>query len=122
MTTFFLFIATIAIFAGINAALFKIDGAAFEYKSVPSAFTLLHYSFETMCFSSSQINVVQKQRFTEELDQVISRIEYAGNLMEQFIFEEYKVGTFEEPLAEIERLKGNLVRILLFLTEKLNKR
>jgi hypothetical protein len=42
--------------------------------------------------------------------------------MEQFIFEEYKVGTFEEALAEIERLKGNLVRILLFLTEKLNNR
>jgi hypothetical protein len=152
VTTFLLFIATIGIFAGINAALFKIDSASFEFKSVPSAFTFLHYSFETMCFSSireltavstksyvvnmtqklfavllipmliSQIIVGQKQRFTEELDQVITRIEYAGNLMEQFIFEEYKVGTFEEALAEIERLKGNLVRILLFLTEKLNNR
>jgi hypothetical protein len=149
LTTVLLFITTVLVFAFINFAVFKLDSAAFEFNSTPTLFTFFHYSFENMLLSLirdliavstmsydvnmmqkmfsvllipifvSQIIVIQKQRFTEELDAVIRRIESASHAMESFIFNEYRVSTIEEALAEIEGFKGSLVRILLFLTERL---
>jgi predicted Na+-dependent transporter len=130
-------------------ALFKSDSGVVEFKPVMTPFIFFHYSFETMFFTSirelapvdtisyianmmqkmfsvllipifvSQIITVQKQRFTEELENVIKRIESASVVMEKFIIDEYRVSTIEDALTEIERLESRLVHILLFLTERL---
>lgn len=51
----------------------------------------------------SQLIATRRQKFTEELDDVIEKIRLSVEEMEQNIYKEYGVGTWEGAIAEIKK-------------------
>jgi hypothetical protein len=126
-----------------------IDAFKYEEVGFPSWFTFFHYSFNTMVFAStreltpvshmayaanmvqillvivlsivfvSQVVTTQRQKFTEELDEVIAKIRKSGEEMDEYIFESFGVGTWDDALAEIRKMETSLVELLLYLTRNI---
>lgn len=126
-----------------------IDAFKYEEIGFPSWFTFFHYSFNTMVFAStreltpvshlayaanmvqillvivlsivfvSQVVTTQRQKFTEELDDVIVRIRKSGEEMDEYIFEKFGVGNWDDALAEIRKMETSLIELLLYLTRNI---
>lgn len=138
--------AVIATFAAINFALFTVDPHNFEFSRQPSFFTFIYYSFNNFVFSSIKdfepntgiaqfasmaerilalltgailaalILSVQSARYSQELNKIIILMEEAGKKVERFIAEQYHVSDIEAAMAELEKFKSSMLRILLYLT------
>jgi hypothetical protein len=149
ITMLALLLATVFSFAAINLALFKIEAANFETTGQPSFFTFFYYSFQTLLFNSIKeiapatpisqtvsmienlfafilgavlfalVLSVRSQRYSEEMKKIVAGIELEGERIESLIKDEYRIGSIEEAMAELQRLKAGLVQLLDFLTRNL---
>jgi hypothetical protein len=127
-----------------------IDAYSYEKGAFPSAFTFFHYSFNNMIFSSikelspvadssyaieitqralfiflsivfvSLLVTTQRQKFTEELDEVIARIKRSGAEMEDYIYHQFGVATWDDALTEIRKMEASFVELLLFFTRNID--
>ena len=148
-STIGLFLITAFTFAVINYALFKVDPQSFLASTDPTFFDFFYYSFNTLSFNSiDQLKPVQPvsqalsmvenllsiflgailfslvisikwQRTSAELTNVINHFEDEGKNMEQFISQQFKFASAEDALAELNALKSNLIKILLYFTNHL---
>lgn len=142
-----LWVGVVLTFSAINFALFKADPSFFHAQS-PSFFEFFHYSFKASFSStideikaaselSEAIFMIQtfisfvfaaiffttvlaviKEHSDEQLNALIGTLEAQGAEAEDFIRNHFKL-TVEDALAEIERLKGGLIAVLLWLTRNL---
>jgi hypothetical protein len=140
-------ILVIVAFAFINAAIFKVDAEQFAFVTPPSAFTFIYYSFNAFVLGSinelmpvmvfaQAANMLEKflalcmglivvsivvshkgQRQSEELTAAIRSVESEGEKLESFVRSEYHFETMDDAVAELERLKGSLVKIILWLSQ-----
>jgi hypothetical protein len=136
-------------FALMNAALFKIDPVQFDFRGPPSAFTFFYYSFNTFVFSSvpqldptklwsQTLSLTEKslalftvailvsmffsrksQRQNADLENAVRDLRAEGALMQEFVRSEFRLRTIEDAIAEIERLKGGMISLILWLSRQL---
>jgi len=149
LTILLLIILTVFSFAAINFGLFKINSGFFNYSAIPNFFTFFYYGFNNLVFNSikeiapimpiaqiafmlesffalilvaifiSLLLSVRNQRHTEELNEVIKRIEAQGTEIEGFIKDEYKINSIEDAMAELEKLKAGLAKFIYKITESI---
>lgn len=149
LTILLLIALTIFSFSAINYGLYKIDNNIFGFSTVPTFFTFFYYSFNNLLFNSikeivpimpisqtvsmiesffalflvvifvSLLLSVRSQRHSEELNEVIKRIEGEGKSMEQFIVDEYKLDNIQAAISELERLKAGLVNFIYQLSKNI---
>lgn len=142
LTILLLIVLIIFSFSVINYGLYKIDNNLFSFSSVPTFFTFFYYSFNNLLFSSIQelapvmpisqtasmiesffalfivvifvslLLSVKSQSHLEELTEVIKGIEKEGESMEGFIRDEYKINNINDAIAELEKLKAGLVKLI----------
>jgi hypothetical protein len=145
---FFLLLLTIISFASINFAIYKINPVNFNLLSTPNYFIFIYYSFRTFLFGgigeiipitiySQGINMVEQlfaiflgsilivllfsiknEKYKEELSKTIDEVEKTGQTLGSIIETEYKL-TFEQAIEEIKKMKGNLMKIIVWLSNGL---
>jgi len=149
MSVLFLIVFTAFTFAGINIGLFKINPGLYQYTGHPGFFTMFYYSFNKFVFNginelvasaplSQSVAMMQEfcalllvsiiltlyisvksERNSNELNEVIAEIEKEGESMEQFIRDEYKIGSISDALSELGKLKASLVTFLYKISENI---
>ncbi|HEX9750452.1 MAG TPA: hypothetical protein VGB22_04060 [candidate division Zixibacteria bacterium] len=149
MTILFMIILTTLSFSAINFAVFKINEGLFEFTYDPNYFTFIFYSFNNLLFNSIRdlgpigmlsqaVSMIQSlfsfslvailvtlffslrnQRYTEELNEVISGMETEGHEMERFIIDEYRLGSIEEAMAELQNAKASFAKFIYKISESL---
>ena len=62
---------------------------------------------------------VRGQRYSEELNQAIDRIEKEGAAMESFIRSEYSVGGIDDAIHELERVKASFISFIFKISKSL---
>jgi hypothetical protein len=149
LTILLLIAFTIFSFAVINYGLDKIDPNLFRTADRVGFFNFFYYSFNTLIFNtieeitpiksvSQSVNMIEaffalflivilvalifsvrSRRHADELNDVIKGIEQEGSAMEKFIWEEYRIRTIDEAIAELEKLKAGMVSFIYKITESL---
>jgi hypothetical protein len=144
-----LFVFTVISFALMNYGIHKIDAATFNTLMKPDFFSFLYYSFYHLSFSSipqivpatsisqglsmveslfslllvsilgSLFLSVKNQKYIDELSVAIGDIEAEGESMETFIKHEYKMNSVEDALTELEKLKSGMLKLIYFLSQKM---
>jgi hypothetical protein len=145
-TVIILAIYTIISFAGINYGIYKISILQFQYLQTPDFFLFIYYSFNHFIFGTIQqiipVSIVSQlvsmiealfsillitifvslffsyknQKYVNDLDIAIKDIEKEAESMESFIMVEYKAN-INEALAQMEKMKMNYTKFLLWLSE-----
>lgn len=145
-----LMVLTVFSFATINYGLFKIDANSFSFSQAPNFFTFLHYSFKTVFFNSipeispiapvvqtvsmiefflsfcllgifvSMLMSIRGERYTEELNGFIAGVEGQGEKIERFIKDEYKIDTVNDAIAELDKLKTGMIKLIYSMTEDIS--
>jgi len=149
LTVLLLIVLTIFSFAAINYGFYKIDSNLFGFSSNPSFFTFFYYSFNNLIFNSIQevtpvmwisqtvlmvefllafflvaifislLLSVRSQKHSEELNEAVRGIAEEGRSMERFIKSEYKISSIDDAMAELKKLKANLVDFIYKISENI---
>jgi hypothetical protein len=144
-----LIIFTAIAFTGINYGVFKIDPSIFNFTHSPTLFTFFYYSFRALVFNdipelvptaqlSQSILMVEEftalilvaifitlyfsvksEKKSAELEKAINEIEAEGESMECFIRDEYKFANITDALEHLQKLKSNMLSIILWLSKGL---
>lgn len=131
-----------------NYSLFIADAAAFEIAGMPTLFTFVFYSVNNFVFNFikevtpsswlaqglwicgfvfalllgiifvSLVFTERAKRYDEELRSAIAAIEEDGQAMEVFLREHYSVVNVEDVIAELQRLKSGMVKVILFFAQR----
>lgn len=147
--TMFLVLITTVVFAIIYYAAYKIDPANFTYSGSPTGFAFFALSFKGMFFTgineinpatafTQAINMVQNflsmfvgvifvsiiftsrnQALSYQIEQTIKKAEADGRAIEQAMLGRYQIGSLEELVLELRRLKSGGLVIIDFLTRRL---
>jgi hypothetical protein len=145
----FLVVWTVVCFSFINLAIYKFESSQFQLIGEWELFKFFYYSFNNFVFSSTMeltpvkmmsesISVVEKfmalfvalilvstllshknQRQSEELSNAISDIESEGGILERFMQDQFHLATIDDAISEIERVKGSLLKIIVWLSAAL---
>jgi hypothetical protein len=137
---------TILCFSIINYGLYKINGSYYQVIGVPSFFEFIYYSFNKILFNEireiipihymsptaamieefltlflvvilvSLFFSVKGQRHEKDLNTVIRQLEEQGVAMEGFIRTEYKVGSIDEAMEQLENLQAGMTQLLYIIT------
>ena len=149
LTILLLIVLTILSFAAINFGLYKINNDLFALSTKPTSFAFFYYCFNNLLHNSiheiapvmpvsqtalmiesffgfflvvifvSLLLTIRSKRHAEELNKAIADIEEQGAGMESFIRDEYMMNSVEEALAELEKLKAEMVTFLYKITESI---
>jgi hypothetical protein len=136
-------------FAVINFGLYKIDPSFYRVAPRLTFFTFVYYSFNALVFSGIEEIVptaiasqlasmlerffglfltaifaalmvsVRTERHADELKNVIVGLESEGRSLERLIRTDYKLNSIEEAMSELERLKADAIKLVLFLSNAL---
>lgn len=71
-------------------------------------------------FVTLYLSIKSKKNATE-LEEIIKNIEEEGKSMENFIKEEYSLNSIFDALEQLQKLKGNMVSLLVYLSRGLDK-
>jgi len=151
LNLFILSIITVFFFAAMNFGLFRIHPDAFTVNHAPNFFSFIYYSFNTiffstipeiiasngeahllrmieMIFSFSLISIftvlifnIKSKKHTDELGKIITELNYQGTQMDSRINSEYQL-TIDDAIAELERLKSGMIKIIYFLSKNMGSR
>lgn len=146
LSIFALFFLTMAVFSFIHYSIYKIDNAAFETSVIPSFFSFVWYSFNTLMFNFIKELVpvsaiartvwmveatfalflitiivslffsVRSQRHASDIDDVIVALTAESQELEKFIKKEYQIDSLESAMAELDRLQAGIIKIIMWLT------
>ncbi len=147
LSVFFLVIVTTLSFAALNYSIYQADAGAYEVTSQPTLFTFVFYSFNALvnnfikeiipisavshalwmmevacalgiiCVFAAHFIALKTQRYGDQLAATARAIEDEGRLIESFVSEEWKLASIDEAMLTLERLKSNMVALLLWLTK-----
>jgi len=128
-------------------ALFRLDAGLYTYTSIPTVFSFVYLSFNTLHFSSipelrttaplSQTLTmveemcafvliviiaalyisVKSERYSQELGNGIEELESEGVSMEDVIRNQYGLNSIEDALAELARVKAGMVNLLYKISQ-----
>lgn len=143
-----LFLITIVSFGSINLAIYKTDPGQYEITRA-NFFTFIWYSFNTFVFNFvkevspegavgktiwmteaalalfliaivvAMYLSIRSQRISEQVDTVVAALENEGEELESFVKQEYQIGSIDEAVAELDRVKAGLIQIVLWLTKNI---
>jgi hypothetical protein len=77
------------------------------------------FSFSLVAILVTLFFSLRNQRYTEELNEVISGMETEGHEMERFIIDEYRLGSIEEAMAELQNAKASFAKFIYKISESL---
>jgi hypothetical protein len=140
---------TVAAFAGINMALFKLYRGFFLYSQEPTVFSFFYYSFNNLFHSPANIITpvlpisqgvfmlevffefllgallvslffsVSNERYTNELKSVVVGLEREGKSMEAFVNGEYGISTIEDAIVALAKVKAGLINQIYWITKEM---
>jgi hypothetical protein len=143
-----LFVVTVVVFAAVNFSVYKIDASSFDVTKT-NFFSFVWYSFNTFVFNfvkevspeSSLAKAlwmseaflalflvaiilamylsIRSQRITNQVDAMIETLENESAELELFIKREYQITSIDEAVAELDRVKAGLVKMMLWLTRNM---
>ena len=144
--TFKLILLTTLTFSAINIALYKIDMSAFSTTGNLNIFTFMYYSFRTLVFSSileitpiklasefvsvcenfsaifitvtfmSLIIPAREQRYTRELQDIVSTFEEENRRTESAIKKNFNISDMEQAIDELKKANYAMIRLILYLS------
>jgi hypothetical protein len=147
---FSMWLFTVVCFATVNAAIYRMDGSAFNVQGEPDAFTWFRYAFynfvyvgipsvtpvsqlsqgiamlETICallllgVFLSVLAVTRGQVYSAQLDDLIKDAEKQSYNTEIVIRREFGLPSIDAAITELERVKYGLMTFLLKMTENLD--
>jgi hypothetical protein len=149
VTLFVLIVLTVIVFAAVNFALYKAVPGSYAATEQPTFFLFCYYSMSRlfgqgigelspavlmsricavleMVASVSLLGIlmslclsVKERQDAEELDRTVALIKRHGVEMEGYIRDTYKL-TVVDAIAELERLKAGLVRLIAYLSDNID--
>lgn len=145
---FGIFLLTLAIFSLLNFSIFRIDESNFDISGDQSFFSFVWYSFNAfvnnfvreitpvsafarslwminITFSIFMLTVlgslyysVRKERDSERIDTIVSKLQSEGQELESFIRTEFRIASVDEASAELANAETSLFRFFLWMTER----